>query len=129
MTDDHLPAWPPAWVADHDLAAEQVVAASANVELASALRADDRVLMSVSWPGGRRYLLIDPVGTDPAQALRVGELAEDPDVARAVDGLWSRALTLAKQIMDGELELPGPDAAPGEDEPPRRRRPWRRGQG
>lgn len=128
MTDDHLPAWPPDWVEDHDLAAEQVVAASADVELASALRADDRILMSVSWPGGRRYLLIDPVGAQPAQALRAGDLAEDPEIARAVDGLWSRALTLARQIMDGELEMPGPDAS-GDDEPPRRRRPWRRGQG
>ena len=128
MSDEHLPAWPPAWIEDHDLAAEQVVAASDEVELASALRADDRILMSVSWPGGRRYLLIDPVGAHPAEALRAGEVAEDPEVARAIDGLWSRALTLAKQIMDGELEMPGPGAAE-EDEPPRRRRPWRRGQG
>ncbi len=128
MTDEHLPAWPPAWIEDHDLAAEQVVAASDEVQLASALRADDRILMSVSWPGGRRYLLIDPVGAQPAEALRVGELAEDPETARAIDGLWSRALTLAKQIMDGELEMPGPDSG-GADESPRRRRPWRRGQG
>jgi hypothetical protein len=35
--------------------------------------------------------------------------------------MWSQALKLAKQILDGEL----PGELPSDDEPPRRRR-WRR---
>jgi len=119
MTDP-FPRWPPDWLDEHDLAAEEVLAQSADVALASGLRKDGQVLLSVSWPGGRRYLLVDPIGNDAPRALRVGERAEDPEIGRTVDGLWSQALKLAKQLIDGETELPAP-------EPPERRRGrWRR---
>ncbi|WP_372790735.1 hypothetical protein [Paraconexibacter sp.] len=120
--DDLFPHWPPAWVDDHDIAADERVAVEGDVEFVSALRADDRVLLSVAWPGGKRYLLVDPVGNDAPQALRVGEVADDPQTARMIDALWSQALTLAKKLMDGDLELP--------TEPPERKSRlgrWRRG--
>jgi hypothetical protein len=110
MIDD-FPRWPPDWVEDHDLATEETVAATDEVSLTSALRNDDRLLMAVSWPGGRRYMLVDPVGNDAPQALRIGERAEDAEVASLVEGLWSQALTIAKRIMDGEL----PAMPPAED--------------
>ncbi len=122
--DDPFPHWPPDWVDDYDLAADERVAVEGDVEFVSALRADDRVLLSVSWPGGKRYLLVDPIGTDAPQALRVGEVAEDPQTARMIDALWSQALTLAKKLMDGDLELP--------TEPPERKGRlgrWRRDDG
>jgi hypothetical protein len=103
---DAFPRWPPDWIDDHDLAAEEVLVQNEDVSLATALRNDDRVLFSVSWAGGRRYMLVDPIGNDAPRALRVGERAEDADVARIVEGLWSQALA--------------------EPEPPRRRR-WGRG--
>jgi hypothetical protein len=121
MTDS-FPRWPPDWIDEHDLAAEEVLAATDDVSLMSALRKDDRVLMSVSWPGGRRYMLIDPLGNNPPQALRIGERAEDAEVSRIVEALWSQALTIAKQLMDGEL----PAIPPPEEDPPKRRR-WGRG--
>jgi hypothetical protein len=110
---DAFPRWPPDWVEDHELAATETVVATEDVSLTSALRNDDRVLMSVAWPGGRRYMLVDPVGNDAPQALRVGERADDAEVARLVEGLWSQALTIAKRLMDGELPLaPPPEEAP-----------------
>jgi hypothetical protein len=119
MDDLFIPLWPPAWLEDHTLTDEQLVAAGEDVKLMSAVRSDERVLLSVSWPGGRRYLMIDPHQDGAAEAFRAGEPSTDPDVARSIDALWSQALQLAKQILDGEL--PTPDA-----EPPKRRR-WRRG--
>ena len=118
MDDLFIPLWPPAWVDDYTLRDEQVVAAGDDVKLMSAVRADGRVLLSVSWPGGRRYLMIDPQGAGAPEALRAGETSADPDLARSIDAMWSQALRLAKQILDGELPAP--------DEPPARRGRWRR---
>jgi hypothetical protein len=118
MDDLFIPLWPPAWVEDHTLSDEQLVAAGDDVRLMSALRSDQRVLLSVSWPGGRRYLMIDPEGDAAPEAFRAGETSADPDLARAIDAMWSQALKLAKQILDGEL--------PSGEEPPTRRRRWRR---
>ena len=103
MDDLLIPLWPPAWVDDYTLSDEQLLAAGDDVKLMTALRSDERVLLSVSWPGGRRYLMIDPHGAPP-EALRAGSLAEDSSLARGIDAMWSQALGLAKQIMDGELE-------------------------
>jgi hypothetical protein len=122
MDDLFIPLWPPAWLEGHTLGDEQLVAAGDDVSLMSAARSDERVLLSVSWPGGRRYLMIDPHGDAAPEAFRAGTIAADADLARAIDAMWSQALRLAKQIMDGELEVP--EEALGED-PPKRRR-WRR---
>jgi hypothetical protein len=84
----------------------------------SALRSDQRVLLSVSWPGGRRYLMIDPGGDGAPEAFRAGEISTDQDLARSIDAMWSQALRLAKQILDGEL--------PSLEQPPSKRRRWRR---
>jgi hypothetical protein len=119
MDDLHIPLWPPDWVEDHDVADEQLVAAGDDVRLMSAVRSDQRVLLSVSWPGGRRYLMIDPEGGAAAEAFRAGEPSEDSELARGIDAMWSQALRLAKQIMDGEL--PAFDV-----EQPRKRRGWGR---
>ena len=119
MDDLFIPLWPPAWVQDHTLSDEQFVAATDDVKLMTAVRSDERVLLSVSWPGGRRYLMIDPHGDSAPEALRAGATATDPDMARAIDAMWSQALLLAKRIQDGELP------APEEERPkrwPRRRR-------
>jgi hypothetical protein len=118
MDDLFIPLWPPAWVEDHELSDEQLVEASEDVKLMSAVRSDERVLLSVSWPGGRRYLMIDPHGESPPEAFRAGPTATDADSARAIDALWSQALLIAKRIQDGEL--------PGPAEPEQRRRRWRR---
>ena len=118
MDDLFIPLWPPAWVEDHILSDEQLVAAGEDVRLMSAVRSDQRVLLSVSWPGGRRYLMIDPSGDGPPEAFRAGETSEDSDLARSIDAMWSQALQLAKQILDGDL--------PSLDEPPRKPRRWRR---
>ena len=118
MDDLFIPLWPPAWVEDHTLSDEQLVAAGEDVKLMSAVRSDQRVLLSVSWPGGRRYLMIDPQGVGAAEAFRAGELSTDPDLARSIDAMWSQALLLAKQIEDGDV--------PTFDEQPRKRRRWRR---
>ena len=130
MTDD-FPSWPPDWLDEYELAAEQTVAATDEVSLTSALRKDDRVLMAVSWPGGRRWMLFDPVGNDPPQALRIGERSDDGEVARIVEGLWSQALTLAKRMMDGELTAEALAAAAAEalqeQEPEQKKRRWGRG--
>ena len=83
-----------------------------------AFGSDERVLLSVSWPGGRRYLMIDPRGEGEPEAFRAGELSTDPDLARSIDAMWSQALLLAKQIEDGEM--------PTFDEQPPKRRRWRR---
>ena len=117
MDDLFIPLWPPAWLEDHTLSDEQLVAAGEDVKLMSAVRSDQRVLLSVSWPGGRRYLMIDPDG-GAAEAFRAGATSTDPDVARAIDAMWSQALQLAKQIQDGEL--------PTLDDQSRKRRGWRR---
>ena len=122
MDDLFIPLWPPAWVEDHTLSDEQFVAAAEDVKLMTAVRSDERVLLSVSWPGGRRYLMIDPHGDAAAEAFRAGPVSSDPDVARSIDAMWSQALLLAKRIEDGELPAAGP---PDEPEPPRKRR-WRR---
>lgn len=121
---DAFPTWPPEWVEGHALAAEEVLADVGGITFASALRGDDRVLLSVSWAGGRRWLMVDPVGNDAPAAYRIGERAEDPELARTVEAVWSQALAQAKRLMDGELSLGAP---PPEDGKPRRR--WRRNQG
>ena len=118
MDDLFIPLWQPTWVEDHTLNDEQLVAAGEDVRLMSAVRSDQRILLSVSWPGGRRYLMIDPNGDGAPEAFRAGELSADPDLARAIDAMWSQALQLAKQILDGE--------PPTLDEEPRKRRRWRR---
>ena len=116
MDDLFIPLWPPAWVEDHTLSDEQLVAAGEDVKLMSAVRSDERVLLSVSWPGGRRYLMIDPHGS-AAEAYRAGATSTDSELARSIDAMWSQALQLAKQILDGEL--------PAFGEPPKKRRRWR----
>src|SRR5205085_9373513 len=103
MDDLFIPLWPPAWVEDYTLSDEQLVAAGEDVKLMSAVRSDERVLLSVSWPGGRRYLMIDPHGEAAAEAFRAGAPATDSDLARSIDAMWSQALRLAKQIQDGEM--------------------------
>jgi hypothetical protein len=118
MDDLFLPLWPPTWVEDHTLGDEQLVAAGEDVRLMSATRSDERVLLSVSWPGGRRYLMIDPHGSAP-EAFRAGTTSTDSDLARSIDAMWSQALQIAKQIQDGELPSPP-------EPPPRKRRGWRR---
>jgi hypothetical protein len=117
MDDLFIPLWPPAWVEDHTLSDEHLVAAGEDVKLMSAIRSDQRVLLSVSWPGGRRYLMIDPDGGAAAEAFRAGETSSDSDFARAIDAMWSQALQLAKQILDGEVPALG--------EQPKKRRRWR----
>jgi len=120
MDDLLIPLWPPPWVEDHELTDEQLIAAGDEVKLMSAVRSDQRVLLSVSWPGGRRYLMIDPEGENAPEAFRAGEASENSDLARGIDAMWSQALRIAKQIMDGELPtLP--------QEPPKRRRWGRKG--
>src|SRR4029450_9186627 len=122
MDDLLIPLWPPPWVEDHDVGDEQLIDAGEDVRLMSAVRSDQRVLLSVSWSGGRRYLMVDPEGGAPAEAFRAGELAEDAALARAIDAMWSQALALAKQMMDGEL----PTEVPAPAGPPRKRRRWGR---
>jgi hypothetical protein len=117
MDDLFIPLWPPAWVEDHALSDEQLVAAGEDVKLMSAVRSDERVLLSVSWPGGRRYLMIDPHGKAAPEAFRAGETSADSEFARSIDAMWSQALQLAKQILDGELPALG--------EQPKKRRRWR----
>ena len=82
MDDIFIPLWPPAWVEDHTLNDEQLVAAGEDVKLMSALRSDERVLLSVSWPGGRRYLMIDPHGEAAPEAFRAGETSTDAELMR-----------------------------------------------
>jgi hypothetical protein len=118
MDDIFIPLWPPAWVEGYSLGDEQLVAAGDDVRLMSAVRSDERVLLSVSWPGGRRYLMIDPHGDGAPEAFRAGATSTDSDVARSIDAMWSQALKLAKQIQVGELPSP--------DQPPNKRRRWRR---
>ena len=118
MDDIFIPLWPPAWLEDHTLDDEQLVDAGEDVKLMSAVRSDQRVLLSVSWPGGRRYLMIDPHGEGVPEAFRAGAPSPDPDLARSIDAMWSQALQLAKQIRDGE--------PPTLDEHRRKRRRWRR---
>lgn len=117
MDDLFIPLWPPAWVDDYALSDEQLVAAGEDVKLMSAVRSDERVLLSVSWPGGRRYLMIDPHGDGAPAAFRVGAPSTDADLARSIDAMWSQALLLAKQIVDGEMPALG--------EQPTKRRRWR----
>ena len=117
MDDLFIPLWPPAWVEDYTLSDEQLVAAGEDVRVMSAVRSDQRVLLSVSWPGGRRYLMIDPQGGAAAEAFRAGATSSDSEFARSIDAMWSQALLLAKQILDGELPVLG--------EEPKKRRRWR----
>jgi hypothetical protein len=82
----------------------------------SALRSDERVLLPVSWPGGRRCLMIDPHGEAAPEAFRAGETSTDADLARGIDAMWSQALKLAKQIQDREgrcSTTSGPSAGAG----------------
>ena len=118
MDDLFIPLWPPAWVEDYTLSDEQLVAAGDDVKLMSAVRSDERVLLSVSWPGGRRYLMIAPDGDGAPEAFRAGATSPDSDLARSIDAMWSQALKLAKQILDGEL--------PSLEQGPSKRRRWRR---
>ena len=120
MDDLFLPLWPPAWLEDHTLSDEQLVAAGDDVKLMTAVRSDERVLLSVSWPGGRRYLMIDPNGEGAPEAFHAGAPSADSDLARSIDAMWSQALKLAKQIQDGELPALEPEP------PSKRRRRWRR---
>jgi hypothetical protein len=118
MDDIFIPLWPPAWVEDYTLSDEHLVAAGDDVKLMSAVRSDQRVLLSVSWPGGRRYLMIDPHGDGAPEAFRAGATSTDSELARAIDAMWSQALQLAKRILEGEL--------PPLDQRPNTRRRWRR---
>jgi hypothetical protein len=118
MDDIFIPLWPPAWVEDYTLSDERLVAAGDDVKLMSAVRSDQRVLLSVSWPGGRRYLMIDPHGDGAPEAFRAGATSTDSDLARSIDAMWSQALKLAKQILEGELR--------SLDQRPNKRRRWRR---
>src|SRR3982751_5481956 len=118
MDDLLIPLWPPAWVEDHTISDEQLVDAGEDVKLMSAVRSDQRVLLSVWWPGGRRYLMIDPQGGAAPEAFRAGTVSADTRLAHSIDAMWSQALRLAKQILDGEL--------PALDEQPPKRRGWRR---
>lgn len=122
MDDLMIPLWPPDWVEDHTLIDEQLVSASEDVRLMSAMRSDQRVLLSVSWPGGRRYLMIDPEGIAAPQAFRAGDPSEDSELARSIDAMWSQALRLAKAAVDGELLA----MAEPIEEPPPKRRGWGR---
>lgn len=124
MTDDDFPRWPPDWIEDHELAEEDTIAAEAGVSLTSAVREDGQVLVSAAWPGGIRYLRVDPFGTEDPQALRAGVRSEDPEIARMVEGAWSQALTLAKQLIDGDVRLPDPAPEGGDEH--RGGRSWRR---
>jgi len=78
VDDIFISLWPRAWVEGYALGDERLVAAGGDVGLMSAVRCDQRVLLSVSWPGGRRYVMIDPRGEGAAEALAP---------ARAFDGL------------------------------------------
>lgn len=121
---DPFPRWPSAWLDEQDVAAEQSLVDHAGVELVTGLRGDGQVLLSVTWPGGRRYMLVDPVGGGVPQALRAGEKSTDPETARLVEGFWSQALTLAKKLLDGDLDAL---ELPADDPPGGKRRRWRRG--
>lgn len=123
MEDFLIPLWPPSWVEDHSLEDEQLVAAGEEVKLMTAVRSDERILLSVSWPGGRRYLMVAPDGVAPAEAFRAGEVSDDAALARSIDEMWSRALRIAKHIQDGDLPVLQEVA---EEEPPKRGW-WRRG--
>ena len=57
------------------------------------------------------------VGGGAAEAFRAGATSTDSDFARSIDAMWSQALLLAKQILDGELPALG--------EGPKKRRRWR----
>jgi hypothetical protein len=125
MDDLMIPLWPPAWIEEHTVGDEQLIdTAAEGVRLMSASRDDDRLLISLSWPGGRRYLLIDPEGDAAPEALRAGDKAEDPELARVIEAMWSQALRLAKAAMDGELSAIYVD--PEKPEEPPKRRGWRR---
>ena len=117
-----FPEWPSAWLEDHGVATSQALAAGEGVELVSALRGDGQVLFRVTWPEGRRWMIVDPVGGGVPSALRAGEPAADGEAARLVEGLWSQALTLAKGLIDGDVALP----AEGDEPSGRKKRPWRR---
>jgi hypothetical protein len=47
--------------------------------------------------------MIDPQGDGAPEAFRAGATSTDPDVARSIDAMWSQALQLANQILEGEL--------------------------
>jgi hypothetical protein len=62
--------------------------------------------------------MIDPHGGAP-EAFRAGTTSSDSEFARSIDAMWSQALQLAKQVLDGELPALG--------EQPKKRRRWRGG--
>src|SRR4051794_5243442 len=102
MDDLFIPLWPPAWLEDHTLSDEQLVAASEDVKLMTALRSDQRVLLSGPGPGARRSLMIARAGDPAPEAFRAGATSTDAALARPIDAMWSQALRLAKQIQDGD---------------------------
>jgi hypothetical protein len=58
--------------------------------------------------------MVDAAGDAPPEALRAGDAPANTELARAIDAMWSQALRVAKQIMDGELptlDEPPPEAA------------------
>ena len=91
----------------HTLSDEQLVAAGEDVKLMSALRSDERVLLSVSWPGWPAVPTMHRLRTanTAPEAFRAGATSTDTELARSIDAMWSQALHLAKQILDGELPL------------------------
>ncbi|MCW3040144.1 MAG: hypothetical protein JWM31_2049 [Solirubrobacterales bacterium] len=131
---DAFPRWPEPWTEDHLLEDDHEIAASEAIVFRAAQRDDRQVLMAIAWPEGTRYLMVEPVGMDVPQSFRIGELSEDPEVARQVEGMWSQALMLAKKLLDGDIasiteaveaQLAGED--PEGEAGGGRRRPWRRG--
>lgn len=131
ILEDVFPTWPAPWVEDFDLVGEEEIAATDDVVFRTAQRTDRQVLMGLAWPGGRRWLMVEPVGLEVPVSYRVGELAEDPDTARIVEGLWSQALAIAKKLLDGDIDDLAAivQQASGEAPDEGRRRPWRRGKG
>lgn len=120
---DAFPRWPEAWLEEKPIAGEQVLAAAEGLELRTALRGDGHMLFALTWPGGVRWMLIDPIGNDAPVALRAGERPEDGETARMVEGVWSQALEMAKRIIDGDLEAPTAVEAEGQ----KKKRRWGRG--
>ena len=51
--------------------------------------------------------MIDPQGGGAPEAFRAGATSEDSEFARSIDAMWSQALQLAKQVLDGELPVFG----------------------
>ena len=121
-----LPPWPPDWVETWPLGETITLGVTDGVVLISAERADGQVLMALTWPEGRRWIRIDPSGEEPPETFRAGELAEDNQLARQIDALWSQALRVAKMLIDGEADKLAELVAQAQGEEPKKRF-WRRG--